>query len=55
MPTESGTGLPMIAVALITAIATGFALGTLWAAYVVDDPELAERELDRQSRQSGWH
>jgi hypothetical protein len=44
----------MIAVALIAAIATGFALGTLWAVGT-DDPELAEHEFDRQSRQSGWH
>jgi hypothetical protein len=33
---------------------TGFALGTLWAVGT-DDPELAEHEFDRQSRQSGWH
>jgi hypothetical protein len=42
------------AVTLIAAIATGFALGTLWAVGT-DDPELAEHEFDRQSRQSGWH
>jgi hypothetical protein len=40
----------MIAVAPIAAIATG----TLWAVGT-DDPELAEHEFDRQSRQSGWH
>jgi hypothetical protein len=44
----------MITIALIAAIATAFALGTLWAVGT-DDPELAEHEFDRQSRQSGWH
>jgi hypothetical protein len=44
----------LIAAALIAAIATGFALGTLWAVGT-DDPELAEREFERQSRESGWH
>jgi hypothetical protein len=44
----------MIAVTLIVAIATSFALGTLWA-IGTDDPELAEHEFNRHGRQSGWH
>jgi hypothetical protein len=51
---------PLITIALIC-VATGFALGTVWAARaapdVEDDLDTAEDRaaFDRLSRQSGWH
>jgi hypothetical protein len=50
----------MFTIALIC-VATGFALGTVWAVHaapdVEDDLDTAEDRaaLDRQSRQSGWY
>jgi hypothetical protein len=50
----------MITIAVIC-VATGFALGTVWAAHaapdVEDDLDTAEDRaaFERQSRQSGWH
>ena len=49
----------MITIALIC-VATGFALGTIWAAPapdVEDDLDTAEDRavFERQSHQSGWH